>query len=316
MNHITLLAITMAANLVCCVTLNYITQNFENGAASRHIFNIITSIVAALTLFAVSGTLHASGFTVILGIVFGLTTATQRVAHLQALEMGPFAYTSVIVSLSMLIPTLSGAAFWGEQIHMIQILGIVLMIGCLILSVDFSGEQKKSSLKWLLFCGLAFIGTGAIGLMQKWHQSTAYQSELNQFLVIAFITSATYSLLSVVFIRQRSLRMTVQEAESVEAAAHAQTDTETTPDKRKLLTTAPVVLMIFCGICIAINNILNLYLSGAMDSAVFFPIVNGGGLILTTLSALVLFREKLSAKRWLGIALGIIAVILLCNPFA
>ncbi len=314
MNHITLLAITMAANLVCCVTLNYITQNFENGAAARHIFNIITSIVAAITLFAVSGTLHASTFTIVLGIVFGLTTAIQRVAHLQALEMGPFAYTSVIVSLSMLIPTLSGAAFWGEQIHMIQILGIVLMIGCLILSVDFSGEQKKSSLKWLLFCGLAFIGTGAIGLMQKWHQSTVYQAELNQFLVIAFITSAAYSLLSVVFIRQRSLGKAVQNAE---AAAHTKTETDTgSTNKRKLLTTAPVILMIFCGICIAINNILNLYLSGAMDSAVFFPIVNGGGLILTTLSALVLFREKLSAKRWLGIALGIIAVILLCNPFA
>lgn len=312
MNHITLLAITMAANLVCCVTLNYITQNFENGAAARHIFNIITSIVAAITLFAVSGTLHASTFTIVLGIVFGLTTAIQRVAHLQALEMGPFAYTSVIVSLSMLIPTLSGAAFWGEQIHMIQLLGIVLMIGCLILSVDFSGEQKKSSLKWLLFCGLAFIGTGAIGLMQKWHQSTVYQAELNQFLVIAFITSAAYSLLSVVFIRQRSFGKAVQTAE---AAAHTVTDTNHT-NKRKLLTTAPVILMIFCGICIAINNILNLYLSGAMDSAVFFPIVNGGGLILTTLSALVLFREKLSAKRWLGIALGIIAVILLCNPFA
>lgn len=314
MNHITLLAITMAANLVCCVTLNYITQNFENGAAARHIFNIITSIVAAITLFAVSGTLHASTFTIVLGIVFGLTTAIQRVAHLQALEMGPFAYTSVIVSLSMLIPTLSGAAFWGEQIHMIQILGIVLMIGCLILSVDFSGEQKKSSLKWLLFCGLAFIGTGAIGLMQKWHQSTVYQAELNQFLVIAFITSAAYSLLSVVFIRQRSLGKAAQDAE---AAAHTKTETDTSStNKRKLLTTAPVILMIFCGICIAINNILNLYLSGAMDSAVFFPIVNGGGLILTTLSALVLFREKLSAKRWLGIALGIIAVILLCNPFA
>lgn len=317
MNHITLLAITMAANLVCCVTLNYITQNFENGAAARHIFNIITSIVAAITLFAVSGTLHASTFTIVLGIVFGLTTAIQRVAHLQALEMGPFAYTSVIVSLSMLIPTLSGAAFWGEQIYMIQILGIVLMIGCLILSVDFSGEQKKSSLKWLLFCGLAFIGTGAIGLMQKWHQSTVYQAELNQFLVIAFITSAAYSLLSVGFIRQRSLGRTVRDTESVKAAAHTETATDTdSTHKRKLLTTAPVILMIFCGICIAINNILNLYLSGAMDSAVFFPIVNGGGLILTTLSALVLFRERLSAKRWLGIALGIIAVILLCNPFA
>ncbi|MBQ8598047.1 MAG: hypothetical protein IJ409_11910 [Lachnospiraceae bacterium] len=301
MSHVTLLAITMAASLVCCITLNYITKEFENSAAARHIFNVITSVVAAVTLFALSGSMKASRFTVILAIVFGLTTAIQRVTHLQALEMGPFSYTSVIVSLSMLIPTLSGAAVWGESIHIIQIIGIALMIGCLVLSVDFSGEQKKSSLKWLFFCGLAFIGCGAIGVMQKWHQNTAYKEELNQFLVIAFITSAVYSAISVVIAKKSS---------------KPQVQAENAPAKKKLLSTAPVILMIFCGICIAVNNILNLYLSGAMDSAVFFPVVNGGGLILTTLSALVLFKEKLSTKRWIGILLGIIAVILLCNPFA
>ena len=301
MSHVTLLAITMAASLVCCVVLKYITEQFENSSAARHIFNVITSIVAAITLFAVSGSLKASLFTILLAVVFGLTTAIQRVAHLQALETGPFSYTSVIVSLSMLIPTLSGAAVWGESIHIIQIIGIVLMIGCLVLSVDFSGEQKKSSMKWLLFCGLAFIGCGAIGVMQKWHQNTAYKEELNQFLVIAFITSAVYSAISVAIAKK---------------SAKAQPAETGVPAKRKLLSTTPVIMMIICGICIAVNNILNLYLSGAMDSAIFFPVVNGGGLILTTLSALVLFKEKLSTKRWIGILLGIIAVILLCNPFA
>jgi drug/metabolite transporter (DMT)-like permease len=96
----------------------------------------------------------------------------------------------------------------------------------------------------------------------------------------------------------------------------AQTVATDVPAKKKLLTTTPIIMMIVCGICIAVNNVLNLYLSGAMDSAVFFPIVNGGGLILTTLSALILFKEKLSVKRWIGIIFGIVAVILLCNPFS
>lgn len=37
-------------------------------------------------------------------------------------------------------------------------------------------------------------------------------------------------------------------------------------------------------------------LSGVMESAVFFPIVNGGGLVLTTLAAVAVFREKLTQK--------------------
>lgn len=53
-----------------------------------------------------------------------------------------------------------------------------------------------------------------------------------------------------------------------------------------------------------------------MDSAIFFPIVNGGGLVLTTLAAVLLFKERLSVKQWMGVAFGIISVVFLCNPFA
>ena len=52
------------------------------------------------------------------------------------------------------------------------------------------------------------------------------------------------------------------------------------------------------GVLQAVNHKLNLYLSGVMDSAVFFPIVNGGGLVLTTLLAVPLFRERLAGRQW------------------
>ena len=301
MNHAILLTFSLVTCWGCCIILNYITQKYENSSVARHIFNVFTSMVAAITIFAISGSLKASFFTVALAMAFGLTTAVQRVVHLQALEMGPFSYTSVIVSLSMLIPTLSGAVVWGEHIYPIQLIGIVLMVGCLILSVDFTGEQKKSSLKWLLFCGLAFLGNGAIGIMQKLHQNTVYKEELNQFLVIAFIASALFSAIMIIVSKKTDKVQTAEVDES---------------QKKKLLTLKPIIIMIVGGLCIGISNVLNLYLSGAMDSAVFFPVVNGGCLILTTLSALILFKERLSVKRWIGILLGIIAVILLCNPFA
>ena len=74
--------------------------------------------------------------------------------------------------------------------------------------------------------------------------------------------------------------------------------------------------MIAGGVCVALNNKYNLYLSGVMDSAVFFPIVNGGGLLLATLAAVLLFRERLSKKQWIGVFFGIASVVFLCDPFA
>ena len=57
--------------------------------------------------------------------------------------------------------------------------------------------------------------------------------------------------------------------------------------------------MILAGICSAANNKINLYLSGIMDSAVFFPVVNGGGLVLASLASYIVFKEKLSLKNGL-----------------
>ena len=59
-------------------------------------------------------------------------------------------------------------------------------------------------------------------------------------------------------------------------------------------------------------NKLNLYLSGVMESAVFFPIVNGGSLLLAVLAALLLYRETLPGRKWAGLAVGIAGIFLLC----
>ena len=71
-------------------------------------------------------------------------------------------------------------------------------------------------------------------------------------------------------------------------------------------------MMVVSGACVAVNNKLNLYLSGVIDSAIFFPVVNGGGLVLTTLAALVFFRERLTKVQWIGVGIGIVSVVFLC----
>ena len=73
-----------------------------------------------------------------------------------------------------------------------------------------------------------------------------------------------------------------------------------------------IVLFAAGGVGVALNNQINLYLSGVIPSAVFFPIVNGGGLILITLASLVFFKERLTGRQWIGLGLGIAATLLLC----
>lgn len=137
--------------------------------------------------------------------------------------------------------------------------------------------------------------------MQKVHQSSGYRGELNAFLIIAFVASAVLCALFAYLLKRRESRLA---------------DAKEKGNKRKMQAWFLLGIMIASGVSVAVNNKFNLYLSGVMDSAVFFPIVNGGGLVLATLAAVLLFKEKLSKKQWVGVVFGIASVVFLCNPFA
>ena len=146
---------------------------------------------------------------------------------------------------------------------------------------------------------LALLATGAIGVMQKVHQTSAHKEELTLFLVIAFAVSALASLAFSVFFKAE------KPSENMDTVA-----TENTTKKR--LGYGMLLLLVFAGVAAALNNVINLHLSGVMDSAVFFPLVNGGNLLLVTLCSAVFYKEKFTFAQWIGIACGIAAVLCLC----
>ena len=295
------LTISLAAALGGTVAKKFYTDKEPTGLSGGFVFNAVGSLAAAVVLLCWGGFGATSAFTILLGLLFGAIVAFQGITNIAAQQVGPMSYTSVIISFSTLLSALSGVLFFSESLGWAQIVGIVLMLASFVLATEKdSDDKKKANLKWFLLCIAAFFATGGIGIMQKVHQSSSHRGELNSFLIIAFISSALLCAICAVITRRR------------ERKARSDTDGETANPKRAWLMLA---IMLIGGVCIAINHKLNLYLSGVMESAVFFPIVNGVGLILATLAAVILFRERLTKKQWVGIVLGITSVVFLCNPF-
>ena len=267
--------------------------NRDSRLSGSFAYTAVGCLVAAAVLFAWGGFGKASLFTVLLGVLFGAVTALQGVTNMAALQVGPLSYTTVIISFSTLISALSGVLFFGESIELWQIIGMVLMLASFALA---NGEEiggKRANLRWLLLCVVAFLATGAIGVMQKIHQSSAFKEELNAFLVIAFGVSAFLSGVVALFLRKK------------ESGSE-----ENRNDRGGMMLL--FLLMLVSGVCVAVNNKINLYLSGVIDSVIFFPVVNGGVLVLTTLASLIIFKERLRTKQWNGILLGIASVLCLC----
>jgi multidrug transporter EmrE-like cation transporter len=59
-------------------------------------------------------------------------------------------------------------------------------------------------------------------------------------------------------------------------------------------------------------NFLNLKLSGILPSQLFFPLVNGSAIILSTAASFIIFKEKLTSRQIVGLFGGIAALIAIC----
>lgn len=284
-----LLAITVITSALVSIMRGTYSKSLPSDAKTLWFFNLMQNIFCALMILAVMGGLgNVSPFTVGLGAVLGFVSAFQLRFNLLAFSIGPFSYTTVIVSLSAIIPTLSGL-FFGESISLIQWLGILMMVVCIILSPGkTNGEHaKKSTAKWLLACLPAALFSGTVGVLQKIHQSSSHASEKAAFLVSAFAVATVISAVFFMF-----------------SAKGAGNENESKRDKliRNLFP-------IFTGVAFAFPHTINLDLAGKLDSAVMFPIVNLTPMILSTVVAMIMFRERLSGRRWIGLIIGVLATI-------
>ena len=226
----------------------------------------------------------------LLGAALAVANILSLEGLLQAQACGSFAYTSVIVALSAIIPSMSGPVLFGEKVTVSQFAGIGLMIICIILSPgNDGGERRAVNLKWLLFCTVAFVFSGAVGVVQKIHQNNAaHKAEMPALLLTCFFVSFVLSGIKLIIERVR---------------------TKKSGERLNKLTPAVVLFPAVSGLCFAFPHTINLFLSGRLASVVFFPTINLCPMLLTMLYAVFGFKERLTAKQWAGIAVGILSTM-------
>ena len=291
-------AVLFVITLVCAVASSnykaYYVKKTMRNESELYSFNAGASLVCAIVLFLLSGCkIEMSLYSLLLGLAFGLVTMFNAIVNAKAIKIGPFGYTTVIVSLSTAITALSGAIFWQETLSISKIIGIILMLGCFALAVDTEKDgDKKANWTWFLFCIITLLTCAGIGLLQKVHQTSEYKNELMGFLIIAFLTSSLVSLGGYFVLKKQE---------------NAIAKEETT--KKWIFNF--IFALVICGVGVAGNNAINLYLSGVIDTAIFFPIANGVPLLCSLLVSFILFKERLKKKQLWGLLVGIVAIVCL-----
>ncbi|MBQ7821138.1 MAG: EamA family transporter [Clostridia bacterium] len=247
------------------------------------LFNAVTAF-AALIFFLVS-----SGFRLDFNIeflpyslLFALAHSSASIGLVLAIKYGSLSITSLIISYSLLLPTLHGIIFLDERLGSTSYIGMGLLLISLFL-VNIKKEDVKLSALWVVFTVITFIGNGMCSVVQKIEQTVfdgAYKSE---FMMVALFASAVVSLV-LGLVSAKSLKQEIKGTLSCGIAK---------------------------GLANGATNLLVMIITGALASSVVFPTISAGGIVLTFIIAVTVYKERLSKLQLLGYAAGIISVILL-----
>ena len=274
---------------------NVFSNNFSKNVLKNDtdIYKFNTFLyIGSLAVLLCTGNYALSWYTAGMAFLFAAVTALSQYFLLKALAIGSMAYTSFIQGSNLVIPALFGVLFLHSPVKVLQLIAlpILLFSMALVLGVfdkKTAGAEKKAfSVKWLVFALLSMLFTGGIGIMQTLHQTSPHSAELTGFLILTFAVAVLFNLL---FWRIGQKK----EPATFSIKANA------------------LIQAALSGIFMVIVNLVILYLSGVMPTIIFFPLVNGGLIIMTILSAVIFFRERLRLPQWIGIVLGVAAMCIL-----
>lgn len=217
--------------------------------------------------------------------LYALLLIAAQWFYTAALAGGNTALCSTVYSMGFTLPTLSGALLWSEVLSPLDWLGILCAASAVALS-GFTSHTKKHTTdrSRLLPLVIAMVASGGLGIVQKMQQRSAVAEQTSAFLLIAFLLAAAISLTVACLTRKHTV----------------------VSDLPKRSLTAAVVGLFF-GCC----NRLNTSLSGRLDSAIFFPTLNIGVILLSMVCGIVFFKEKLTKKEIAVLLCGSLSILLL-----
>ncbi len=185
--------------------------------------------------------------------------------------------SSLFMKLGLLVPMVLSVLFFGEIPTVLQIIGFVIALGAIVL-INFKKSADPKGFGWGLIA-LLLLGGGAEA-MAKVFERVGASALSDTFLFYTFAVALLLCIGLIIFKKER-------------------------PSCRGLL----------YGALIGIPNFFSTkFLLGALadlPAVVVYPTSNVGTILLVTLSGVLVFRERLSRRQWIGLGAIVLALIML-----
>jgi len=202
-----------------------------------------------------------------------------------SVQRAGIAVTSVVQRISLLLSVLFAVFFFQETMTITKGAGILLGIVAVFLTVKFESTDERSGGNWILPIGV-FLLAGLIEILLTVAQRLFQADGDVTFTVTLFCWAGMLGLIYLLFKPplDGSSRFSAKD--------------------------------ILAGVALGIPNFFSIHLilvalGEGLDAATVFPVLNVATIVLSAIAALLFFKEQLSPKQWLGVAVATFAILLI-----
>tara|TARA_R110002049_G_scaffold222535_2_gene394223 strand:- start:129 stop:992 length:864 start_codon:yes stop_codon:yes gene_type:complete len=258
-------------NTLQTIVFNYFTA-FTYGILSYDSSIIVSDIVQSKWFFGAIG----------LGFLF---LAIFNVMALTAQRNG-LSVASVASKMSVVIPIIFGLFFYNESLGWQKALGIILALIAVYLASYKTKTDQRFSIKTLWLPIVLFLGSGTIDTSIKYIETT-YLADNG----IPIFSATIFFIAGVIGIGLLSAKAIQKQF---------------TFDPKSIVS----------GIILGVVNYYSIYMllkalnAENFESSTIFTVNNVAIVMLTTLIGLLMFKERLLTKNWIGIGIAILSIIL------
>jgi drug/metabolite transporter (DMT)-like permease len=274
---------------VCSLTIAHLlklTEVKELRTLNTLTVNYLVAFVVAFTVgISDGGSLNLTslpGYLMLFCIVVGAFFIGNFVVYGKSVHTNGVGITIAAMRLSLLVPVLISILMYGEFLSTIKIVGVILVFGALVLLIPKKNGVKigKMDASWLLL--IIFLLSGfADASLKIYNEDFSVNLNESMFMGMVFVGAFVIGLI-LCLIRKGPL---IKKDEAILGAS--------------------------IGIPNLYSSIFLIYALDGISGAVAFPVVNTINVLGGTFLGLLIWSDKVSKKQWAGIAVAILAIILL-----
>jgi drug/metabolite transporter (DMT)-like permease len=259
-------------NTLQALVFNYVTACFCGIIFQENNFNIAE--IPQYSWFP---------YALVLGVLF------ITVFNLMAIttQRNGLSVVSVATKMSVVIPIFFGLVYYKESLGIFKILGIILaLVAVYLVSVKTNDGLKVKSSN-ILFPVLVFLGAGVIDTTLKYLEGEFIAK--NDIPIFSATIYAMGGIIGIILLFFQASKGKFQFS----------------------------IRNVIGGIFLGIPNYFSVYFlvqalrSGIFDSSGVFTVNNVSIVMFSTVLGILLFKEKLLLKNWIGIGLAIIGILLI-----